>query len=226
MNRRGGQLIGGNIWTDPFFRSCGGEHLAIETKTAARRSPGRPRDASREKAILEETLALLGETGFAGLTVDAVVARAKVSKATIYRRWATKEELAIAAFDLLPLIDIPQTGDLESEILAYIGRYNEFLRTTSLPSVLPALVSEAMHNEALADRLFETVQRRRESGIAMIQRAVDRGELPAATNPVIAHELIVGPMIQRSFFEPGNFREEDFRLMAKIIIAGLKAQGA
>ncbi len=212
--------MAGGVW--PLFVADGGRSLATEKKTAVRRSPGRPRDASREQAILEETLTLLGEVGFSGLTVDAVVGRAKVSKATIYRRWATKEELAIAAFDLLPLIDIEQTGDLESEILAYIGRYYEFLGTTSLPSVLPALVSEAMHNEALAARLFETVQRRRASGIAMIQRAIDRGELPAATDPVIAHELIVGPMIQRSFFEPGNFREEDFRLMAKIIIAGLK----
>ncbi|WP_170304590.1 TetR/AcrR family transcriptional regulator [Croceicoccus estronivorus] len=195
------------------------------TTTAPRRSPGRPRDASREKAILVETLALLGELGFSGLTVDAVVARAKVSKATIYRRWATKEELAIAAFDLLPLIEVPETGNLESEILGYIDQYYEFLRTTPLPSVLPALVSEAMHNEALAERLHETVDRRRASGIAMIQRAIDRGELPEGTDPALAHELMVGPMVQRSFFEPDNFKHEDFSLMAKIIIAGLKTMG-
>ena len=196
--------------------------MATEKKIAVRRSPGRPRDASREQTILVETLALLGDVGFSGLTVDAVVARAKVSKATIYRRWATKEELAIAAFDLLPLVKVPETGDLESEILAYITQYYEFLRTTSLPSVLPALVSEAMHNEALAARLHETVDRRRSSGIAMIQRAIDRGELPAGTPPSIAHELIVGPMVQRSFFDPDNLEIDDFRLMAKIIVAGLK----
>lgn len=206
----------------------GARLLATETKkkTAVRRSPGRPRDASREKAILAETLALLGETGFAGLTVDAVVARAKVSKATIYRRWATKEELAIAAFDLLPLIEVPETGDLENDILGYVDQYFEYLGTTSLPSVLPALVSEAMHNEVLAERLYETIKRRRASGIAMIQRAIDRGELPAGTNPAIAHELIVGPMVQRSFFEPWNLRREDFATMAKIIVAGLKAAPA
>lgn len=196
-----------------------------EKQPAVRRSPGRPRDASREQAILIETLALLGDVGFAGLTVDAVVARAKVSKATIYRRWATKEELAIAAFDLLPLVEIPETGDLESEIFGYITQYYEFLRTTSLPSVLPALVSEAMHNRVLADRLNETVDRRRASGIAMIQRAIDRGELPVTTRPKIAHELIVGPMVQRSFFEPDNVELDDFRLMAKIIVAGLKQAG-
>lgn len=194
-----------------------------QKKTTIRRSPGRPRDASREKTILAETLALLGETGFAGLTVDAVVARAKVSKATIYRRWATKEELAIAAFDLLPLIEVPETGDIENDILGYVDQYFEYLQTTSLRSVLPALVSEAMRNEPLAERLYETVMRRRASGIAMIQRAIDRGELPAGTNPAVAHELIVGPMIQRSFFEPWNLRREDFISMAKIIIAGLRA---
>lgn len=198
--------------------------VVVEKKPAPRRSPGRPRDAGREQTILVETLMLLGELGFSGLTVDAVVARAKVSKATIYRRWATKEELAIAAFDLLPLVEVEETGDLESEILCYITQYYEFLQTTSLPSVLPALVSEAMHNEALAARLRETVDRRRASGIAMMQRAIDRGELPANTRPEIAHELIVGPMVQRSFFDPANVEMGDFSLMAKIIISGLKAQ--
>lgn len=208
------------------YHAKGGE-LANELKAAAnpRRSPGRPRDASREKVILTETLALLGELGFAGLTVDAVVARAKVSKATIYRRWATKEELAIAAFDLLPLIEPVETGDIESEIIAYIDQYYGFLRTTPLSSVLPALVSEAMHNPTLAERLNEVVQRRRESGIAMIRRAITRGELPATTPPDIAHELIVGPMLQRSFFEPANFRREDFLVMVRVIVAGLKAVG-
>lgn len=197
--------------------------VTSETAPVAARSPGRPRDKSREIAILQETLALLEEVGFAGLTVDAVVARARVSKATIYRRWATKEELAIAAFDLLPLIEIETTGNLEDDIVAYIEQYSRFIRTTPLRSVLPALVSEATHNAVLAERLAQTVARRRESGIAIVQQAIARGELPAATDPNLSQELFIGPMLNRTFFSPDNFEISDFRKMARIVILGLKS---
>ncbi|MCP5395258.1 MAG: TetR/AcrR family transcriptional regulator [Sphingomonadaceae bacterium] len=189
----------------------------------SKRSPGRPRDKSRETAILAETLAILGEGGFAGLTVDAVVARAKASKATIYRRWATKEELAIAAFDLLPLIEVANTGSLEEDLVAYIGQYGEYLATTPLPSVLPALVAEAMHNDMLAEKLRQTVASRRGPGVDLIRRAIARGELPSGTDPELAHELIISPMLHRSFFDPSNFQLGDFRQMARVVIAGLRA---
>lgn len=195
----------------------------VKAKKPGARSPGRPRDMNREKTILEVTLGLLAEVGFSGLTVDAVVARAKVSKATIYRRWSTKEELAVAAFDQLPLVEITDTGDLEENILSYIDQYGDFLRTTPLRSVLPGLVSEAMHNKALAEQLQETVERRRASGIEMFREAITRGDLPMTTDPILAHELIIGPMLHRSFFFPDNFCREDFSTIAKVIIAGLKA---
>ena len=198
---------------------------AEATKKNVVRSPGRPRDEKREAAILEETLKLLGEVGFAGLTVDAVVARARASKATIYRRWATKEELAIAAFDLLPMIEVPDTGNLEDDVIQYLDQYGNFVRTTPLRSVLPALVSEAMHNPELAAKLRVTVEARRASGVEMVRQAIERGELPPSTDAGQAQELFIAPMLHRSFFAPENLSQRDFRAMARVIIAGLKAVG-
>ncbi len=188
----------------------------------APRKQGRPRDESRERAILTHTLNILGEHGYAGLTVDEVVARAKVSKATIYRRWATKEELVIAAFDCLPQIEIEDRGDLVEEILDHVEQYNEFLHTTPLHSVLPALVSEAAHNENLSERLVATVEKRREPGLDIIRRAVKRGELPRNTDINMAYELFIGPLMHRSFFYPENIRRKDFQRMVELIAFGLK----
>lgn len=193
-----------------------------ELDTSARRAVGRPRDATREHAILETTLDILSEAGFSGLTVDAIVTRAKVSKATIYRRWATKEELAIAAFDLLPALESPDTGSLEADLQAYVAQYSLFLKTTALRTVLPALVSDSMHNPALAEQLRAFIASRKTSGVKMIERAVARGGLPTGTDADLAHELIVGPMMQRSFFDPDNLNPRDFQIFAKIIIAGLR----
>ncbi|MBU8906676.1 TetR/AcrR family transcriptional regulator [Desertibacillus haloalkaliphilus] len=58
---------------------------------------GRPLDLSRNEVILTATLDLLAENGFEALTIDAVAAKAKVGKATIYRRWSSKTELVIDA---------------------------------------------------------------------------------------------------------------------------------
>src|SRR3982074_1068849 len=61
------------------------------------RRPGRPRSEQAEQAIIEATLALFAEQGVEGVGGGAVAARARVGKATIYRRWPNKEELLLAA---------------------------------------------------------------------------------------------------------------------------------
>lgn len=74
----------------------------------ANRSAGRPRRHGVEETVLAAAVALAGDEGYAGATVDAVAARAGVAKTTVYRRWPSKEALAVdalaAALDLhLPI---------------------------------------------------------------------------------------------------------------------------
>ena len=64
-----------------------------ETAESPRRMPGRPRSEASHQAIIEATLELLIEGGYGALTMEAVRTRAGVGKATIYRRWSSKEEL-------------------------------------------------------------------------------------------------------------------------------------
>lgn len=81
---------------------------------------GRPRDAARDRALLDATLAVLAESGYGGLTTAAVAARAKVSTATLYRRWSSKEDLVIAAASThtQDLEAQPDTGTLEGDLRA------------------------------------------------------------------------------------------------------------
>ncbi len=58
---------------------------------------GRPRSEKAQKAILAAAAELLLEPGLGAVSMDAVAARAGVSKATIYRWWPTKETLALDA---------------------------------------------------------------------------------------------------------------------------------
>jgi AcrR family transcriptional regulator len=106
---------------------------------------GRPRDPSRDGAIRGAILQVLAESGYAGLTMDAVAAAAGVGKATIYRRWRTKSDLvtdAVAELSSMS-IDTPDTGSLEGDLRVLlrwlVGAVNGPLgaATLSLLSALP-----------------------------------------------------------------------------------------
>lgn len=170
----------------------------MNQKKMAKRSPGRPRSAASEKAILDATLELLKEEGYGGLTTDKVALRAGASKSTMYRRWPSKQHLVIAAFDSTPELKIPDTGSLESDLYTVIKEYIHILNNTPLSGVLPALLGERAHNADLAEVLDPLIQRRAVPLQTVLNRAIERGDLPAKTNASLAAEIIMGPIQMRS----------------------------
>ena len=109
------------------------------------RKPGRPRTTPRaDRAILEATLDLVGETGLAGLTVDAVAARAGVSKATIYRRWDSKEALVLAAWhECGAQLPAPDTGSLRGDLEQLCGAIRDGIGTGVMEHVFPQMLAAA-----------------------------------------------------------------------------------
>src|SRR4051812_26383711 len=86
---------------------------------------GRKRDHSRDAEILDAALDVLAETGYDGMTIDMVAARAKAGKATLYRRWASKPELVLDAVACMKstgqdLTSPPETGTLRGDLVAMV----------------------------------------------------------------------------------------------------------
>src|ERR671929_141080 len=79
---------------------------------------GRPRDPSRDGVIRAAILRLLADVGYGALTMDAVAAEAGVGKATIYRRWRTKQDLVVDTIAELNRAEAlpPDTGSLEEDL--------------------------------------------------------------------------------------------------------------
>src|ERR687890_2339532 len=79
---------------------------------------GRPRDPSRDGVIRAAILSLLAEVGYGSLTMDAVASEAGVGKATIYRRWRTKQDLVVDTISELNRADAEavDTGSLEGDL--------------------------------------------------------------------------------------------------------------
>ena len=91
---------------------------------------GRPRDARVDAAVLDATRSLLAEKGYAGTTVEAIATRAGVGKATIYRRWPTREQLLLAVTTAdLPDVPTPDTGDLREDLRLVFTQLAEQIRT-------------------------------------------------------------------------------------------------
>ncbi|MFJ6748945.1 MULTISPECIES: TetR/AcrR family transcriptional regulator [unclassified Streptomyces] len=176
-----------------------------ESAPAARRTAGRPRDAGRDRALLEATVQVLQESGYGGLTTAAVAKRAGVSTATLYRRWRSKEDLVVGtavrwAADLGPQ---PDTGTLEGDLAALLRDKAETLEGPG-GRLLHVLIGEAAHNDTLA-RVLDTaiIQPVRDRAATLVRRAVARGDIPPLDDAHVLADLVVGSMVSRLFLTPG-----------------------
>jgi AcrR family transcriptional regulator len=164
---------------------------------------GRPRSDRAHRAILDAARALLIEAGFANLHLEHVAARAGVSKATIYRRWASKEALALALLSELaaPHIAIEDTGATRGELLAAVTNAMGALTDTPFGPVIRALLSQIATDASLGDPFRTTVVGARRLEVArVIARGVARGDLRPDVDVDLATELLVGPVYFRLMF--------------------------
>lgn len=163
---------------------------------------GRPRSAAADVAILTAALELLSEVGIAGMAMDDVAARAGVSKATIYRRWESKEALVLDALNSgLGHYATVDTGALRSDLLTYVtGMVAKIRSGSKTRDLIPYLVSAATGNPALQPALDEFAAVRARPLRAMLDRAVARGELDVDTDVQLVIDMLLGPVTHRRLF--------------------------
>jgi AcrR family transcriptional regulator len=148
------------------------------------KSPWTPREAE----LLAITLRLLQQHGYDGLTVEAVATEAKSSKATLYKRWPTKADLAVAAFieGTRVFAIAPRTGSLREDLLS-VGASacrDALEHADTMRAVLTEVARNPAMNAAIQD---EFVRPRKLIMDEIIEAALQRGEIDAAV--VINDEL-------------------------------------
>jgi AcrR family transcriptional regulator len=159
-----------------------------------------PKRRSRrsESAILEATIALLSEVGFGGLTIDGIAARAGVGKATIYRHWSSKAEVAVEAFRaFIPPMSDPDTGVFVDDVRSILHQIVDGLSHSPLAGILPSLV-EGAERDPEVERLFKDFGSTRRNVLrGAFTRAAARGELKPGLDHDLAIDLLVGPIFTR-----------------------------
>jgi AcrR family transcriptional regulator len=148
---------------------------------------GRKRDHTRDQDILDAALAVLSETGYDGMTIDMVAAKAKAGKATLYRRWPSKAELVIDAVACMKrrdvsLDDLPDTGTLRGDLLA-MARPHSVEDSERKIQVMAGVMSLLTRSPELTDTVKAAiVEPRAEINRIFLRRAIARGEIPADAN--------------------------------------------
>ncbi|SPM34922.1 TetR family transcriptional regulator, partial [Mycobacterium rhizamassiliense] len=158
----------------------------------------------RETELLAVTLRLLQQHGCDGLTVDAVAAAARASKATVYRRWPSKAELVLAAFieGIRQVVVPPDVGTLRGDLLKLGELVCQQARTHA--STIRAVLVEVSRNPALNDALQHQFLEQRKALIQhILQQAIDRGEIAGAAISDELWDLLPGYLIFRSIM-PGR----------------------
>lgn len=171
------------------------------TKGAAK--IGRPRSDRAHRDILLAFKELLISEGFDKVRMEHVATRAKVSKATIYRHWPKKQDLALELLLELatPHLAVPDVGDTRTELLATVLGPMRALTETDYGPVSRELLSEIARNPELGDPFRSSVVTIRRDEVArVIARGVRRGDLRPDVDPTVATEMLVGPVYWRLLF--------------------------
>lgn len=164
------------------------------------RMPGRPRDSAREAEILRVVLGLMSEVGVAGISFEEVARRASASKRTLYRRWATKEQMVVAAIKAGPASasrpDPIDTGSLRGDLLALLERLEATLEAGA--SVSLTILEAGLRDPELCEHIEKTTG---PTGARLpetvLQSAIERGELPDNADPFAYEEVAAAVLIIR-----------------------------
>ena len=190
-----------------------------------RRKRGRPRDPEADGRILDAAAALILAHGFDNMTVDDVAGRAHVGKATVYRRWAKKEDLAVAAMGQLydARMPTPDTGSIEGDLREAFARVLAFANSEQGSSYIRTCIAESVRDPRIA-ALYRAANNRAESSARMMfQRAIARGEVRPDANVSAAVQLISGILAVRTISGMSLPEPSELDSLVDLVIRGCGA---
>ena len=195
---------------------------SVSTPATAPRPTGRPREERADRAILAAALELMAEQGVRDLRMDDVASRAGVGKATIYRRYRSKEELVTATVaQLVSEITLPDSGSTRDDLLALMHRAVTVYSGSLEAGVMPGLVDAMSRDPELARTVREGVLAGRRAGLrSVLERGVARGDLSADMDFELALDVLGGPLFYRLLVTGGPIDERLAQGVAELILRG------
>jgi AcrR family transcriptional regulator len=164
-----------------------------------RKAPGRPRDARADEAIIEAVLALLTSGhGAAGISIEAVAAKAGVGKATIYRRWPNKEALLVDAVATMkgPL-PVLRGESVREDLVVLIGAMRS-KHSEQLGRATACLLPELLRSPDMHRVHQSVIESRRDVMRQVLRRGIETGELRADLDIELTTLMLSGPAVAQN----------------------------
>jgi AcrR family transcriptional regulator len=183
---------------------------------------GRPRDPQIDAAVLEATLAVLDETGYGRLTIEEVARRAEATKPAIYRRWPTRQHLALAALATrLGDSPVPDTGctlcDLDEGIRVFLAAFRQIR-----PGVLGTLFADCAAVPELRDAFLATLFEPPRAAVGqMLERAVARGDLRADVDRGLVLDMLSSLVHYRVLFGHAPTSDDEVARAVEALLSGI-----
>ncbi|MER5181696.1 TetR/AcrR family transcriptional regulator [Streptomyces sp. NPDC002896] len=162
--------------------------------------PGRKRSEESRMAILVAAFELVGEVGYAGLTIEGIANRAGCGKQTIYRWWPSKAHVLLEALAVKADLFVTNAdhGSYADDVRAFLGDTFRLSRQQRVVDILRVLMAEAQINEEFGE-LFRSafLQRRRDALQVVLDRARTRGDLPPRPAASTVLDIVFGTLWYR-----------------------------
>ena len=186
--------------------------------------PGRPRDPSIDRAILDAALRQMAEHGYSAMSIAGIAEAAGVTKPALYRRWRSKADVATAALLQLQSEEpLPQTGNLELDLRKTLEGFQRNLFRPNGMAMIGMLLSEERRAPELIALFRERITRRRRGIVrSILAAAAERGEIDKSSDLDAAVNLLIGSFYAKYIADakaPRNWPERVVRL----VVAGLRA---
>ncbi|MDT5172923.1 MAG: hypothetical protein QOG37_174 [Mycobacterium sp.] len=173
--------------------------------------------------VLDATVAEVAERGVDAVSIGAIAERAGVHETSIYRRWRTRSDLIVEALLARSAVQIPtpDTGSVRGDLIELARLVTAYLSSPTGEALVRTIVT-AVEDPTLARARATFLAGRLDATRVIINRAVDRGELPADTDARLALEMLVAPMHVRVLLTGEPLTEALSEQVADVLLDGLR----
>ncbi|HSE10750.1 MAG TPA: TetR/AcrR family transcriptional regulator [Nocardioidaceae bacterium] len=192
-----------------------------------RRGRGRPRDPQTDESIIQAAADLLRERGFERMTVDDVAATAGVGKATVYRRWPSKDDLAVAAMERLYSVEMPQpdTGSIRADLAESYRAALTFVGSPQGAAYLKMSIAESVRDDRIAALYRTATERTEQQARQMFLRAIERGEIRDDADLDCCVQWLGGVIAVRAITNRPLPTVEDVPRLVELTLRGVLIEG-
>lgn len=191
--------------------------------TAERQPPDSPRSARLHQQAITATQELLAEGGYGAATIDAIAARAGMSKVTLYNHWPSRTAIIANSFGLMMInaLPIPDTGNFTEDLTIYLKCIVHFYRS-DLGSVFAQLLASCLADPA-ASAYFNKyfLDERRDTFANIWRRAVLRDEVDDTVDIDDMIDLFFGPLVYRLISGHAELTESSVDRLVRAAVGGL-----